>query len=356
MKLIIYLSLLSLVGCAGPTHPFGHFKGRPIKGLTKEDLERPNRLPASLFDKKSNAKISFLPKAQNLHSKMDWEIQIFDKDGITAQSQFEVYFDGKKITKQIRDIASINTNEDGKSINIKIPNTRLRIKDGNHIFVTYKRNPYFREIHQYFEPPACSFFEFQQVNNVPGYQASNKLINYINQTSLQHQVNPAMMAGLIAQESSFNPNAVSWAKAIGLTQVTPAAETEIFNKLKSPWPQYPQLNKLNVAEIKALILLGKVNEETEWRLNPKQSIQGGIEYIKYLEKYWTSEKVQKEISPFFNHNEPWDDLILASYNSGASRVKRAIHKHGKNWIQSNELNEARNYVKKIHSYCFHFSN
>src|SRR6185295_4379052 len=49
-----------------------------------------------------------------------------------------------------------------------------------------------------------------------------------------NKLDPALIAGLIRQESSFNPRAVSVANARGLMQVLPSVGAEIAKSLKYP--------------------------------------------------------------------------------------------------------------------------
>ena len=179
--------------------------------------------------------------------------------------------------------------------------------------------------------------------------------NAVEAISSDEGVNPSLVAGLIAQESAFNPMAVSSAKAIGLTQVTELAGKHVLATYKD-YPTYPNLNEYSVPMIKTLIVTGEVNSDNEWRLNPQTSIKGGIHYLKFVENYWLKKNNRLlMLEHYKNENEILDDLILASYNSGPFRVKTALSKKGTNWLQSDKLGEARKYVRKVKSYCYHFA-
>ena len=107
--------------------------------------------------------------------------------------------------------------------------------------------------------------------------------------------------------------------------------------------------------LKYKIFRGVINKNNDWRLDKYKSLEGGAVFLRQLTDYWETEKNLKLLESQFK-NIPKTDIILASYNSGAHRVKRNIKKHNKEWIWSKELNEARKYVMNIKSYCYQFKN
>lgn len=109
--------------------------------------------------------------------------------------------------------------------------------------------------------------------------------------------------------------------------------------------------------LKALISTGEINAGNEWRLNPERSIRGGVYYLKKLVEYWTQFKVRNQLQEIARTNIQAEKtaFVLASYNSGISRVLRAINAQGLGWLAADDLSVARDYVSKITSYCFHFS-
>lgn len=91
-----------------------------------------------------------------------------------------------------------------------------------------------------------------------------------------------LLASQIYQESRFNPNAKSWAGAKGLMQLMPATQEQF----------------------------GVKNPD-----DPYESLDAGIRYIMWLDKYWseTIEDKQERIK-----------FVLASYNIGPGHVKDAM--------------------------------
>ncbi|MCP4911956.1 MAG: lytic transglycosylase domain-containing protein [Oligoflexia bacterium] len=202
--------------------------------------------------------------------------------------------------------------------------------------------------------PKCNYYDYQPIVKLSPFNPKKQFLGHIKDAAYHEQINPSLLAALIAQESGFNSMAVSHAKAIGLTQVTENAEPHILED-SAHWPQYPKLNQFNVPTIKTLIYLGKVNAQNEWRLNPYLSMRGGAKYLKYLEDYWSSADAKFRIQTHLNSN--WDktsDLILASYNSGPFRVKQELTKYGPDWLNSPKLKEAKKYVSRVRSFCHEF--
>ena len=90
-----------------------------------------------------------------------------------------------------------------------------------------------------------------------------------------------LIAALIYQESKFNPDVKSWAGAMGLMQLLP--ETG---------------EKYGVEDL----------------LDPKQNIEAGVKYLKWLDDYWAKEIEDKNERIKF---------VLASYNLGYGHIEDA---------------------------------
>jgi soluble lytic murein transglycosylase len=112
-------------------------------------------------------------------------------------------------------------------------------------------------------------------------------------------LDPFLVAGLIRQESEFNPTAISRAKAQGLMQVMPATGREISRKL------------------------GVKPFTTEKLLDPKISLQFGT----YHFKSWLDA---------LNGNV---EVTLAAYNAGKSRADR--------WVAASKWRETAEFVETI---------
>jgi soluble lytic murein transglycosylase-like protein len=106
-----------------------------------------------------------------------------------------------------------------------------------------------------------------------GTGADTNFDSQINAAATANGIDPALLKGLVAQESGFNPSARSGAGAVGLTQLMPGTAAS----------------------------LGVTNP-----LDPVQSLQGGAKYLRQqLDRFGGDEK-----------------LALAAYNAGPGAVQK----------------------------------
>jgi len=354
-KPIIFIFILFvIVGCAGPTNPWGHY-GTQLPNMNTE-LPIHIRSVAAMSEEESRAEVQFLPKSQDFNRTRNLTIKIMDPEGIPKSASFVLFYNGIDVTDSWLSKSKISRNESSTTVAISFSGLRLLAQKNHDIVFRYKRNLYTKTLTSSYENPTCHMADLEPLGEDKILKKiSRKVRNAVETIASGEGVNPAMIAGLIAQESAFNPMAVSSAKAIGLTQVTELAGKHVLAEYKE-YPTYPNLNEYSVPMIKTLIITGEVNEKNEWRLNPRTSIRGGIHYLKFVENYWLKEASRKILLKHYqNEDEILDDLILASYNSGPYRVKKALAKRGKTWLESEHLGEARKYVRKVKSYCYHFA-
>jgi soluble lytic murein transglycosylase-like protein len=138
-------------------------------------------------------------------------------------------------------------------------------------------------------PPVSSFADaLTTAQKVPGQQTSSIKVSAaggttsggttdfeaeINAAASSNGIDPALLKGLVSQESGFDPNAHSPAGAVGLTQLMPGTAAA----------------------------LGVTNP-----LDPAQSLQGGARYLRQqLDRFGGDES-----------------LALAAYNAGPGAVAR----------------------------------
>ena len=108
---------------------------------------------------------------------------------------------------------------------------------------------------------------------VSGTGASSAFDAQINAAAASNGIDPALLKGLVSQESGFDPSARSGAGAVGLTQLMPGTAAS----------------------------LGVTNP-----LDPAQSLQGGAKYLRQqLDRFGGDER-----------------LALAAYNAGPGAVAR----------------------------------
>jgi soluble lytic murein transglycosylase-like protein len=134
----------------------------------------------------------------------------------------------------------------------------------------------------------------------------------IERNARERGLPPALVAGIIRQESAFDRRAQSWAGARGLMQIMPATAKE--------WA-------------------GKLGEQhTPERLfDPEYSIRMGSAYFDYV------------LDRFDGNVE----LALAGYNGGPNRIKRLWNEAGADeeeldhFLESLDISESQAYVKRI---------
>ncbi|MEZ5400338.1 MAG: transglycosylase SLT domain-containing protein [Bryobacteraceae bacterium] len=133
----------------------------------------------------------------------------------------------------------------------------------------------------------------------------------LERESKANSLDPYIVAGLIRQESEFDPGAVSRARAIGLTQIMPATGRELSQRLK--------LRRFTTAMLK----------------EPEVNLKLGTYYLKRIldsqQGFWVS--------------------TLAGYNAGPTRAKRwmtwANYREPSEFIETIPFEETRNYVQSV---------
>ena len=164
----------------------------------------------------------------------------------------------------------------------------------------------FLEDNEYARPATPVSQEDTPVATASGALAiPGNLSEVIGEAAKQYDLPPSLLAGLIYQESKFDPRAVSRAGATGLAQLMPGTAREV-----------------------------KVSDPTD----PVQSIFGGAEYLR------------KQIDRFGG------DVTkgLAAYNAGAGNVEKAIrNSQGDAWINLLPA-ETRDYIQKVPAHAQRF--
>jgi hypothetical protein len=281
---------------------------------------------------------------------------IEDPQGIPENYSIKVIYNGIDTTDRFIQRASREfLDTERRSMRLTAPHVRLLASRDNKVQISYKRTPTSDPVTVRYQPPHCNAFAHEaQINSIPDFEVDKQTINSIVFYSQQRKLNPHFVAGLIAQESGFDPAALSASKAIGLTQVTSIGSAEVL-KRNQTWPSFPGIEQMSLIEIKFKIVGGEIHSGNEWRLNPDLSIAGGVEYLDYLSDYWNRPLKKALVSQTFkNPDLATSELILASYNSGASRVSDAVEEQGRKWLDNEDLGEAKKYVRRVNSYCDYF--
>jgi soluble lytic murein transglycosylase-like protein len=114
--------------------------------------------------------------------------------------------------------------------------------------------------------------------------------NFISESARAHGVAPELVASVIAVESNFNPNAVSWRSARGLMQLMPETAA-----------------RFGVTNV----------------FDPRQNIEAGTKYLKELLVRYNGDL----------------SLTLAAYNAGPDRVEQ--------YRSVPPYRETRDYVRRV---------
>lgn len=361
LKLLAFLLLSgNLGGCAGPHTPLGALWGNakpPQPGNAKlwqaTRSYSGQRIPATL---EAKPRITFLPTRQLIHDRTDLLVDIYDPSGNPSRKNIRFFYENLDVTQAMMLQAKNIYKPDQSHLRLQVKNFRLPSDKEHAIYVYYLPNNTKNWIYSRYLPPSCSAFQQDSVSDIGDFSVPDNLLTTINQVALEAGFNPSYYAGLIAQESSFDIRAVSSAKAIGLTQITSLAEHTILEKYPQ-WPHNDVVKTENYLWIRNAIRSGKIHSKNEWRLDPQRSIIGGVTYLNYLVRYWSMPHNKEKLERIFpdNKDEALAKLLLASYNSGAARVNYALDQYGKNWIKAPFLGEARKYVHRIFSFCYHFA-
>jgi soluble lytic murein transglycosylase len=133
----------------------------------------------------------------------------------------------------------------------------------------------------------------------------------LKKNSLQHQLDPYLVASLIRQESEFDPAAVSRANAMGLMQLLPGVGRSLAKQMKLSHFSSDQL------------------------LQPATNMQLGTRYFKQI----------------VDHYDGNVEYALAAYNAGENRVAEwrgsGSYRDNEEFVESIPFTETREYVQAI---------
>lgn len=136
-------------------------------------------------------------------------------------------------------------------------------------------------------------------------------IKVIETSAQGYKIDPLLILSLMRQESAFNPQVISSAKAVGLMQLMPATARQVAESLSMDSPDAEQL---------------KI---------PQTNIKLGTEYL-------------SKLLTIFDDNLVY---AVAAYNAGPNKVKEWLESRSElsdyEFIESIPYKETRGYVKKV---------
>ena len=133
----------------------------------------------------------------------------------------------------------------------------------------------------------------------------------VEQHAEARALDPFLVAGLIRQESEFNPTVISYANAYGLTQIMPATGMELSRRM------------------------GLKGYTTASLFRPEINIQLGTYFLRSI------------LNSLGNHQE----ATLASYNAGKSRADKWMawekYREPAEFIETIPFTQTRDYVQSV---------
>jgi membrane-bound lytic murein transglycosylase F len=239
---------------------------------------------------------SYIPRLKNLSDEIGGDIIIKEAEPeLTTENLIEMVADGKiKYTISDDNVANLSA-AFFSNIDVKTPVSLAQraawavnknssafldtinywvdsIKSTEYFAVTY--NKYFKNRYEYKKRAKSDLLSIKG-NNISQYDDLIK--KYLADLNWDWRI----VASQIYQESQFNPNAKSWAGAVGLMQLLPST--------------------------------GKMYGATNL-LNPEVNIKAGIKFLSYLESYW-KEAIIDSLERI--------KFVLASYNIGLGHIQDA---------------------------------
>jgi hypothetical protein len=190
-------------------------------------------------------------------------------------------------------------------------------------------------------------------------------------------IDPAYATALLLKESGGDTLAVSGAPALGLAQLTVAADsdmrlmaTEYHFQWMAPelaaWPRDASVRApgATAAAIDSLLARGTVTAHKEYLFEPVASARASIFWIRLLANKWTTDfwpgGYGPEARQRINGGRPLTqsqmlDLVTISYNRGYSEVHTLVRRYGAEWTHHlaelpTGAAEAADYLERIRAY------
>lgn len=195
-------------------------------------------------------------------------------------------------------------------------------------------------------------------------------------------IDPNFVAALLAKESGGDSLAVSPAAALGVAQLTAAADTDLRTLTRSDrlawmrpevhgWPRDPSVHDraASAATIDSLLAAGALSSRTEYLFDPRLGARAAVFWLRALVDKWTLDEWPGAYGTFARRaladGRPLDDdqladLVIVSYNRGYLVVHDLVARYGPDWASHlTELGpsgvEAADYLERVRAYARQFA-
>ena len=192
---------------------------------------------------------------------------------------------------------------------------------------------------------------------------------------------PDSPPALLAKESGGDSLAVSPAPALGLAQLTAAADTDLRAMVQSDrfawmrpevhrWPRSAAVHDwaAPAATVDSLLARGALSSRTEYLFDPALGARAAVFWLRLLENKWTTDVWPGGYGAVARNaiaggkalsDDQLADLVIVSYNRGYLEVHALVVRYGAQWtahlaeLGTNGV-EAADYLDRVRAYAARF--
>lgn len=196
-------------------------------------------------------------------------------------------------------------------------------------------------------------------------------------------VEPAYVGAILLRESQYDtlavgPGAAGTGPALGLAQLTPAADAELRAATALPqfawmaaevngWPRDPAVHGTpapDPAAVRARVAGGSLTASNEYLLGSERSARAAMFWVKVLQTRWTADVLPGAYGSFARRtvgggkeltNDQVLDLVTVSYHRGHAWTRAAVERLGPTWVArlpelGAEGTDAADYLDRVRLY------
>jgi hypothetical protein len=191
-------------------------------------------------------------------------------------------------------------------------------------------------------------------------------------------IDPGFAAALLAKESGGDSLAVSPVPALGLAQLTAAADTDLRAMVQSDrfawmrrevhrWPRSAAVHDsaAPAGAVDSLLARGALTSRSEYLFDPALGARAAVFWLRLLENKWTTDVWPGGYGTFARRaiagghalsDDQLADLVIVSYNRGYLEVHALVARYGAQWtahladLGANGV-EAADYLDRVRAYA-----